>query len=182
VQAGPFVSTKARAKLKALPNTTMQPAIGAQGFRFMKEVLAPIAADRETVSWTATMPLLSDLKQWWSARRPKPLDQLLSVEFDSEKVEVRVVDRMDPAFNQTFRWEDIVRVCVKDGGLYSSDIMYIELRGRDKPAIVLTEAKGGSQFFGALCDRKFLPEEVWRRAMGETGGGTHCWPPERGAS
>ena len=127
------------------------------------------------------MSLLARLKRWRNLRGPRKLDQLLSVEFDDETVTVRVVERMDPEFNQTFRWEDIIRVCVKDGGMDASDIIYIDLRGHSKPAIVLTEAAGGSQFFGALCDRKFLPEEVWRRAMGETGGAMHCWPPERGA-
>jgi hypothetical protein len=99
------------------------------------------------------------------------------VDFDHERVVVRAVGQMDPAFNQSFSWSDIVRVCVKDGGLNASDVIYIDLRGRDKPAIVLTEAKGGARLFGALCDRGLLPEEVWRRALGDTNGGTHCWPP-----
>lgn len=30
------------------------------------------------------MPMLARLSSWWKARRPKPLDQLLSVELDED--------------------------------------------------------------------------------------------------
>jgi len=113
---------------------------------------------------------------WWK-QRSRTLKDLLTVEYDEQEVRVRVIDRLDLHFNQTFRWNDVVRVCFQDGGMYGSDILFIELRGRAKPAIVLTEANGGNAFFGALCDRGIFPEKVWRRALGETSGGQHCWPP-----
>lgn len=34
------------------------------------------------------MPILARLSAWWKARRRKPLDQLLSVQFDDEEVRV----------------------------------------------------------------------------------------------
>jgi len=80
-------------------------------------------------------------------------------------------------FNQTFRWVDITRVCFKDQGMYGSDFLYIELRGCEKPAIIVTAAKGGPEFFGKLCE-EFLPGKVWRSATGETRGSLHCWPPK----
>jgi hypothetical protein len=80
--------------------------------------------------------------------------------------------------NQSFRWEQIERVCFTDEGLYSSDRISIELKGGLKPVVVLTEALGGNEFFGALTERGYFPQEVCRRAMGETGGATHCWPPQ----
>lgn len=123
------------------------------------------------------MSVLSRFRTWIAARRPKSLDQLLSVEFDDAKVHVVVLERFEPEWNQSFRWTDIAQVCVQDGGMFSSDVVFIELRDRRDPALVLTEAKGGSAFFGALCDRGYLPEGIWRKAIGETGGGTHCWPP-----
>jgi hypothetical protein len=54
---------------------------------------------------------------------------------------------------------------------------YVSLSDRQKPAVVPTEARGGHEFFGALCDRGYFPESVWRRAVGDTSGGLHCWPP-----
>jgi len=67
-------------------------------------------------------------------------------------------------------------VCFKDEGLSRSDIVFLTIRGREQPVAVLMEARGGSAFFGALTERGLFPEEVWRKAMGETSGALHCWP------
>ena len=116
------------------------------------------------------------LRGWWE--RPIGLADAMTVEFDDAEVRVRVRPPADPAFNQTFRWVDITRVCFKDQGMYGSDFLYIELRGCEKPAIIVTDAKGGPEFFGKLCDQEFLPGKVWRSATGETRGSLHCWPPK----
>ena len=68
-------------------------------------------------------------------------------------------------------------MCFKDGGMLSSDIIYVSLKDPDKVMAVLTEASGGAAFLGALCERGLFPEAVWRKAMGDTSGGMHCWPP-----
>jgi hypothetical protein len=115
----------------------------------------------------------------WKLRR-RTLKDLLTVEYDAERV--RVIDRLDLHFNQAFRWNDVVRVCFQDGGMYASDVLFIELRGREKPVIILTEANGYDAFFGELCDCGLFPEKVWRRALGDTSGGTHCWPPRQETS
>jgi hypothetical protein len=116
-------------------------------------------------------------KTWWKSRSSKPLNQLLAVEFDEAEVHVKVIEKLEPKWNQSFRWSDITRVCFKDGGMLSSDIIYVSLSDRERVAVVPTEARGGSEFFGALCDREYFPEKVWRRAVGDTSGGLHCWPP-----
>jgi hypothetical protein len=121
--------------------------------------------------------LARNVIEWWSRRRPKPLDQLLIVEWDDEQVDVRVLERLEADWNQSFKWSDVVRVCFKDAGIYSSDVLLIEVAGRERPVVVPTEAKGGSELFGALAGRGLFPEDVWRKAIGETGGATHCWPP-----
>ncbi|MES2299939.1 MAG: hypothetical protein V4582_23065 [Pseudomonadota bacterium] len=123
------------------------------------------------------MPILARLSEWWKTRRPKPLDQLLSVVFDDEEVRVVAHGQMDAKWNQSFRWEDIERVCFTDEGLYSSDRISVELKAGQTPVVVLTEAIGGTEFFGAITERGYFPEEVWRRVMGEAGGATVCWPP-----
>jgi hypothetical protein len=60
--------------------------------------------------------------------------------------------------------------------MWDSDYVYISLREPDVVRTIPTEARGGSEFFGALCDKGFFPKHVWRRAVGETGGGMYCWP------
>ena len=84
---------------------------------------------------------------------------------------------LQAVWNQAFRWSAITCVCFQDGGMLSSDLVYVSLNDREKPAVVPAEARGGHEFFGALCDRGYLPEKVWRRAFGDAGGGLHCWPP-----
>ena len=120
---------------------------------------------------------LKSIKAWFLSRRPKPFSELLSVQFDDDRVKVLVLERLDPALNQDFAWADISRVCFKDEGLNSSDSIIIQLNGRERLVVLLSEVKGGSEFFGALTERGYFPEEVWRRAIGETGGSIHCWPP-----
>jgi hypothetical protein len=102
-----------------------------------------------------------------------------SVEFDDDEVRVVVHGQMGATWGQSFRWQDIERVCFTDEGLYSSDRISVELKGGMKPVVVLTEALGGNKFFGALMERGYFPEAVWRRAVGETGGATYCWPPRQ---
>jgi hypothetical protein len=120
--------------------------------------------------------VLEVIKNLFSRRRPKPLDQLLSVEFDQEHVRVVVLAELESAWNQAFAWNNIRRVCFKDGGMWGSDVLYISLKEPDTVCTIPTEALGGHTFFGALCDRGYFPEAVWRRAVGDTSGGMHCWP------
>jgi hypothetical protein len=122
--------------------------------------------------------VLTFLKNWLEAHRPKKLNQLLSVEYDEREIRVRALEGFSPKWNQTFEWSNIRRVCFKDGGIFGSDIIYISVKSPDIVHTVLTEARGGSDFFGALCDKGYFPEEVWRRAIAESSGGMHCWPKE----
>ena len=108
---------------------------------------------------------------------PKRMLEQLSVEFDH--VHVRVVETQDASgdWNQQFAWEDIIRVCFVDGGVDDSDSLFFTLRGQEKPRVIPTEASGGPELFGAVVDRGLFPEDVWRKAISETSGRTHCWPP-----
>lgn len=102
---------------------------------------------------------------------------MLSVEFDDAEIRIRVIEGLGPEWNQTVRWSDIKRVCWKDGAMSSSDLIYLSQIEPNKVVVVPTEARGGHEFFGALCERNLFPERIWRRALGDTSGGMHCWPP-----
>ena len=125
----------------------------------------------ESTSW------LARLRAWWAARKPKRLNELIAVEFDEREVRVIALAPAQAEWDQRFLWSDITRVCFKDEGLYSSDIITVEHKAAKTPAVVLVESRGGDAFFGALTERGYFPEQVWRHAMGETGGAMHCWPP-----
>lgn len=113
---------------------------------------------------------------------PTPKSERLSVEFD--QVHVRVVEAQGPAadWNQQFAWDDVIRVCFVNGGLDDSDYLFFTLRGQEKPRVVPTEARGGPELLGAVVDRGLFPEDVWRKAIAETSGRTHCWPPHEEAA
>jgi hypothetical protein len=91
--------------------------------------------------------VLKSLKSWLNSCSRKPLDELLAVEFDDVEVRVRVLTDLEPEWNQTFRWTNIIRVCFADGGMLSSDAVFVSLNDRQKPAGVPTEARGGPEFF-----------------------------------
>ena len=65
-------------------------------------------------------------------------------------------ESVEPEWNQTVAWSNIKRVCWKDGGMMSSDIIYVTQIEPDCVVVVPTEARGGSEFFGQLCERSQL--------------------------
>ncbi|MGM9481387.1 hypothetical protein ACS5PN_09375 [Roseateles sp. NT4] len=111
----------------------------------------------------------------------KPISEQLAVEFDESGAATKVLDGLEERWNQRFFWPDVERVCFKDEGLANSDLILISLRSTETRVIVPTEARGGVQFIGELAARDLFPEHVWRQAVAETGGGTHCWPPHEKA-
>ena len=124
------------------------------------------------------MKFIQKIKGWLKQIKGVPLSELLEIRFDEEKIRVIVLGELDDEWNQEFRWDDIRRVCFKDGGIQSSDLLYFIVEGRENAYVVPTEAKGGSEFFGHLTEKTDLfPEKIWRKAMGSSSGGTYCWPP-----
>ena len=119
--------------------------------------------------------MLHRFKSWLTSRKPKPLSELLAVEFDDAGGRVLGVEELDPEWNQEFTWDRVRRVCFKDGGMLSSDIVYLSLVHPEQVVAVPTEARGGAEFFGQICERGLLPEAIWRKAVGDTSGGLHCW-------
>ena len=69
--------------------------------------------------------MLKRFQAWWHSRARKRLEDVLSVEFDDADVRVRVLADLDAEWNQAFQWRNITRVCFKDGGMLSSDVVYV---------------------------------------------------------
>lgn len=120
--------------------------------------------------------VFSKIRAWLKSKSPRPLSDFLAVEFDDAGGRVVVIEELDPEWNQEFTWNRIRRVCFKDGGMLSSDVVYLSLVQPEQVVAVPTEARGGAELFGQICGRGLLPEPVWRKAVGDTSGGLHCWP------
>ena len=123
--------------------------------------------------------LLEELKSWWASRQPRDPSKCLLLEWDDTTVRVKVLEAFDESWNQEFPWSGITRVCFSDGGISMSDVLSLEIQGREKPAVVLTEARGGPEFMAELLKRELFPQKVFNNAISSTDGSTHCWPPDK---
>jgi len=121
--------------------------------------------------------LVGRLKSAWSKRGPKGLSKCLLVERDDTTVRVRVLDRLNPEWNQDFLWADITKVCFQDQGISKSDAILLQLREQGKWATVLTEAQGGPNFVSELVARGLFPKHMLDKAVASSSGGMYCWPP-----
>ncbi len=122
------------------------------------------------------MSLFSHIKSWNRSRKPLPLDQWFFVTFDEFTVNIRVAPPGGDAWEQSFLWSTIERVCFKDEGLYQSDGIYVFTSERPESFVIPTEANGGSEFFGKLVGRGLFPAEIMAEAASSTDGGFYCWP------
>jgi len=119
--------------------------------------------------------LIEKIKAWWA--RPTEASCMV-VERDNGVIRVLTLPPLDPGFHRQFRWEDITRVCFEDGGISLSDLLFIECRNQEKPAVIFTEAKGAAEFLAELVQRGLFPETIFKKAIGSSGGGMYCWPPK----
>jgi hypothetical protein len=129
------------------------------------------------------MSLFGWIKDWASSRRTASLDQWFVVTFDETNVWLKAAPPGREAWAQSFAWSSIVRVCFKDEGPYQSDGIYVFTSQRPELYVIPTEAKGGSEFFGALVSKGLFPAELMGKAITSTNGGLYCWPAlENGAN
>lgn len=123
------------------------------------------------------MSIIEKIKMWCSL--PKRWSSALSVTYDHQWVHTKVLhESMDSEWNQSFRWDDIVKVGFKDEGVSESDMIFIFVPDREDPFAVPTEAKGGSAFFGMLVEKGKFPQEIASKALGSSNGGMYVWPEE----
>ena len=124
------------------------------------------------------MDLLSELKNWFASRKPRPLTQWFHVEFDESQVIMRAAPPGKQSWDQSFPWSSVTRVCFKDEGALASDGIYVFTSLRPESFVVPTEADGGDAFFQALVARGLFPGDPAGKAITSTDGGLYCWPPE----
>ena len=122
------------------------------------------------------MRILSRVFAFLKRAKPVPLDQWFFVSFDDVTVHVKAQPPGRDAWEQSFPWSAIERVCFKDEGIYASDGLYIFTNLRPESFVIPTEGNGGEAFFAALHAKGFFPTEIFSAAISSTDGGTYCWP------
>jgi hypothetical protein len=98
------------------------------------------------------------------------------VSHDHERVTLRVSPPHGEAWEASFLFADIVRVCFEAEGLFGSDRIYVFVRGRDASYVIPTEAVGGSALWGELIERHLFDAKLAISAAGAEEGSLLCWP------
>ena len=99
------------------------------------------------------------------------------VSFDDASVRLDV--KTDEPWRAEFRFDDIVRVCLKmepDSFSGVSHGIYVWIAGRENSYAIPLDGTGGDALLSELTRRGLLPAELVIRAMGSTEG-VFCWPP-----
>jgi hypothetical protein len=164
------------AKISSLPSRAAPPKSEGGSDDLTSRPLMNLMLNNENPG-TMVRTLARTLKSWFSMLRGRPASSLLAVDWDETTVRIRVLDKLEPFWNQEFRWPDITRVCFKDEGVFASDIVFLEVAGHDNPVCILTEARQGPDFMAELFGRGLFPWDVLKKAVSSTNGGMICWPP-----
>ena len=128
------------------------------------------------------MGLFARLKAWYTARWHPPLSELMTITCDEAGVRCRVKPPMSSGYECEFSWGDVRRVCFQDEGAYRSDIVFVEIAGRQEPALFYTEATGGPDLLGHFVDRGLFPPDLFAQAIRSSDGGMYCWPARAGTT
>jgi hypothetical protein len=100
------------------------------------------------------------------------------VTHDSERITLRVSPPGGEAWDASFRFSEIVRVCFEaEQGMFGSDRLYVFIAGREESYVIPTAAAGGSALFGELVGRSLFDATLAITAATASEGGLFCWPP-----
>lgn len=77
----------------------------------------------------------------------------------------------------TFAWRSVFRICFKDSGPLTSDLIYVVTREPGSTLVVPLEVDGGGEFWRHLPARGLFPVWLHEQATLSTDGGLYCWPP-----
>lgn len=105
-----------------------------------------------------------------------PLSDWYTVEFDAEEVRLSASPPGHQAWEQSFRWDTIERVCFEAAGFAVSDGLYIFTSLRPESYVIPIEAVGGQELWFEIIDRGLFDAElaIQAAASAET---IFCWPP-----
>jgi hypothetical protein len=101
------------------------------------------------------------------------------VSFDDTLVYRQANPETGKAWNDSFAWADVIRVCFEASeDFMTSDTIYVFTNKRPESYEIPTEAKGGSELWGEIIRRNLFDAELSIKiSMGQKKG-ISCWPAE----
>jgi hypothetical protein len=98
------------------------------------------------------------------------------VTHDGERITLQVSPPNGTAWEESFRFDEIIRVCYEAEGYLGSDRLYIFIRDREASYVVPTAARGGAELFGALIEHHLFDAKLAIEAATSEEGSLYCWP------
>ena len=105
------------------------------------------------------------------------LKDWFKVTFDSKKIILNVNPPENDAWDDEIVFERIIRVCFNAQGYLQQDEIYIFTDERPESYVIPMEAKGASDLFNELIERKLFDAQLAIEAA--AGEGLYIWPPEK---
>ena len=120
----------------------------------------------------------------WFRKRPTAEDSAgvtawFRVTWDSEQVHLDVEPPGRSAWDASFPWSSVSRVCFKPEGLEASDGIYVFTTLRPESFVIPTEASGGAALWNEIVKRGLFSADLAVTAASAIDG-IFCWPPAEG--
>ena len=106
------------------------------------------------------------------------LDEWYAVEFDAEEVRLSASPPNMTAWQQSFRWDEVVRVCFQSQDFLLSDELYIFTSQRPESYLIPLEASGAAELWGEIIHRGLFDARLAIQAA-QSHDELFCWPPIR---
>lgn len=100
----------------------------------------------------------------------------LSVRFDGDAINLRVEPPEGAAREEQIRWEHIVRVCFKSGGLDGLDEVHLFTEGRTGSYLIPTSADGGGSLWAEILRRNLFDALMAQEAAASPRREMFCSP------
>ena len=128
------------------------------------------------MSRALTVPMLKRLVSWFKAREEsKKLENWFSVTWDDEYIYRDVAPPGKAAWSDKFKWHDIERICFQATDYMYPDDIYFFTTERPESYVVPTEAKGGSELWAMVIEKRLFDAELAIKAV-TSSKGLFCWP------
>ncbi|MCP4265641.1 MAG: hypothetical protein GY777_08715 [Candidatus Brocadiaceae bacterium] len=120
--------------------------------------------------------MIRKIRNWFRAREEsKKLENWFIVHWDENFIYLDVTPPRKEAWSDKFRWADIERICFEATDYLFSDDLYFFTTNRAESYVVPIEAKGGSELWGLVIEKKLFDPKLAMQAATSLEG-IFCWP------